>query len=290
MASSKIGKDDDGNSTVANDPDGLPAQCVGAWASEKHDILQRFVEATAQARAGFDGTRRREDTPIGGTGYIDLYAGPGRARVRETGKFIDGSPLVALKAAAVKNPFTKVVLCDLAKANASALHTRTARYGVKVIEGDCNTNIEKIARLIPEYGYNFALVDPFAPSALKFATIKRLAEVRRMDMLIHFPTGSMKRNWLVSDYEELLGLPKSKWGVDIVRAADITQLIPVLRRQLVTLGYEVDQVHINTPAITNSSNVVLYHLVFASKNQLGKKIWNSLTDTRHGQRSLALGG
>lgn len=287
--------DADGNCTVANDSDGLPAQCVGRWAEDKHDLLRRYVEATAQARASFDGTRRRDDTPIGGTGYIELYAGPGRARVRKTEQFIDGSPLVALKAAAKKNPFTKVVLCDLAEANACALQKRTERYGAKVIEGNCNTSIDEIVRCIPEYGYNFALVDPYAPSALKFATIKRLAEVRRMDLMIHFPTGPMKRNWRVSlaDYEEMLGLPRHEWGVDIVgdymtHPSDITKLIPVLRRQLARYGYTDDQVHINTPAIKNSSNTILYHLVFASKDPLGHKIWKSITDTRHNQRSLAL--
>lgn len=281
--------DGDGNCTVAKDSDGLPAQCVGRWAEDKYDLLRRYVEATAQARAGFDGTRLRQDgyPRPGGTSYIELYAGPGRARIRETGQFVDGSPLVALKAAANKNPFTKVVLCDLAEANANALRKRTEHYGAKVIEGDCNATIGEIVRNIPEHGYNFALVDPFAASALKFSTIKRLAAVKRMDLLIHFPTGSMKRNWLL-DYEELLGLPKAQWGVDMTQPSDITRLIPVLRRQLVAFGYNADEVYINTPAIRNSSNTILYHLVFASKDPLGHKIWKSITDTRHNQRSLAL--
>jgi three-Cys-motif partner protein len=279
-------QDDDGNCTVANDPDGLPAQCVGAWATDKHDLLRRYVEATAEARAIYDGTRPpRGDFRPGGTGYIELFAGPGRARIRETHKFIDGSPLVALKAAAAKKAFTDVVLCDLSHANAVALMQRTASFGAKVIEGDCNKCIDEVVRYIPLYGYNFALVDPFAASVLKFATIERLAALKRMDLVIHFPTGSMKRNWLC-DYEELVGLPASKWNVDLVRASDITKLIPVLRRQLVALGYADDEIYTNTPAIKNSSNTVLYHLVFASKHSLGKKIWNSITDTRHNQRSL----
>lgn len=110
-----------------------------------------------------------------------------------------------------------------------------------------------------------------------------------MDLVIHFPTGSMKRNWgQYEDYEELLGLPYKDWGVEIRRPEDITKLIPVLRRQLVALGYADDEVHINTPAIRNTTNVILYHLVFASKHSLGKKIWNSITQTQHGQRSLPL--
>ncbi len=84
-------------------------------------------------------------------------------------------------------------------------------------------------------------------------------------------------------------MPASKWGVEIIRASDITKLIPVMRRQLVTLGYPDDAVYTtNTPAIKNTSNTVLYHLVFASKHPLGKNIWNSITQTRHNQRSLAL--
>lgn len=280
--------DENSNCTVANDPDGLPAQCVGRWASEKHEIVQKLVEATAPARSRYDGTSPRGDFSSGGTGYIELFAGPGRARVRETEKFIDGSPLVALKAAAAKNPFTRPVLCDIAPVNVAALRARTARFGAEVIEGDCNKQIDEIVRNIPAYGYNLALIDPFAPSALKFDTLRRLAAIRRMDMIIHFPTGSMKRNW-DHDYEELLGLPYKDWGVDreMMGPKAIPRLIAVLRRQLVALGYAEDEIHTpNIPAIKNGSNVILYHLIFVSKHSLGKKIWNSITQTQHGQRSL----
>lgn len=142
--------DANGNCTVANDSDGMPAQCVGRWATEKHDLLRKLVEATAQARASYDGTRPRDNFSPGGTSYIELYAGPGRARVRETGRFIDGSPLVALNAAAAKNPFTKSLLCDLAPANIAALRARTAQYGSEVFEGDCNKRIADVVRSIPQ--------------------------------------------------------------------------------------------------------------------------------------------
>lgn len=43
------------------------------------------------------------------------------------------------------------------------------------------------------YRYHFAFIDPFGPSALKFETLTELAKLDRMDMLIHFPIGPIKR-------------------------------------------------------------------------------------------------
>jgi three-Cys-motif partner protein len=91
---------------------------------DKHDYLRRYIEATRDVRGGFDGSRPRGEHPIGRTAYVDLFAGSGRARVRETRQFIDGSPLVALKTA--RNPFTVVILCELNETNAEALRRRTA--------------------------------------------------------------------------------------------------------------------------------------------------------------------
>src|SRR5260370_40898870 len=54
---------------------------------------------------------------------IDLYSGPGLVRVRDTNRFLWGSPLLALR---VKNPFDKYICC---KSNASALSALKTRVG-----------------------------------------------------------------------------------------------------------------------------------------------------------------
>jgi len=185
-------------------------------------------------------------------------------------------------------PFTRLVLCDLDPDNARALRARTASEAarVSVVEGDCNEKIAQISALIPQHGLNIALVDPFALQALKFSTLKRLAALSRMDLVIHFPTGDIKRNlgrnektrlWL----DEALGT--NEWADKIASVTDVGALIEIFKTQLGTLGFRSQEVR--SEPIKNSQNVPLYYLVYASKSDRGDKIWQSVTKNKpSGQR------
>lgn len=271
-----------GNCTEASD-DGLAVQCVGPWAIEKHDYLRRYVEATSGARQQYLTRGPRGQAP-GGAAFIDLFAGPGRSRVRESAEFIPGSPLIAM--AHERAPFTKIILCDIDRENVEALQRRTAGDPrVVIIEGDCNETIPQVIREVPEHGLNLALVDPFGMMAIRFETIAALASMKRMDLLIHFPTGDMKRN-----YEPYRGwfaqfVGTDDWGFDVKAPADVPKLIDVMRRQLARYGYVTKGVR--SQAVKNRSGAVLYHLVYASKSRLGDKIWKSIIKTSAtGQREM----
>lgn len=265
--------DSNGNCTHPSD-DGHPIQCVGAWVDEKHTYVRRYVDATRAARAAFLGPGK------GGAAFVDLFAGPGRARVRETGHFVKGSPFIALDHQ--EAPFSRLILCDLAAINVAALRTRTKSYEdrVCVVEGDCNLVIDDIVRLVPPYGLNIALVDPYALSQLSFATLRKLVQLSRMDLVIHFPTGDIKRNFHqnAEHLDRFLGTPS--WRSSVKSASQAHKLIDVLRAQLVTLGYTGEPVR--DIAVDNRKHTVMYHLVFASKNRLGDKIWKSVTNTTPG--------
>ena len=114
-----------GNCTVP-DVDGASVQCVGQWAKEKHEYLRRYIGATWAARNKFLAPGAHFPKP-GGAAFVDLFAGPGRARIRDTGEIIDGSPLIALKHS--EAPFTKVILCDLDEENVAALRKRVQPFG-----------------------------------------------------------------------------------------------------------------------------------------------------------------
>jgi three-Cys-motif partner protein len=262
-------------------PDGLPAQCVGQWSADKHYYLKQYIEATRAVRAGYLPPKGR-----GGAAFIDLFAGPGLVRVRESGDIQDGSPMVAFCHA--EAPFTRLVFCDLDGDNVRALRSRTASQAgrVTIIEGDCNKKIDQVIEVVPEHGLNIALVDPFSLSALKFHTLKRLAEFKRMDLVIHFPTGDIKRNLRQHEktrrsLDEALGTPD--WASKISNDTDVAALIDVFKSQIATLGYGSQQVR--SEPIKNSQNVTIYYLVYASKNDRGDKIWQSITKNKPtGQR------
>jgi three-Cys-motif partner protein len=272
----------DGGETRANGnctapaPDGFPAQCVGQWAADKHYYLQQYIEATREVRSRF-----LPPKGSGGAAFIDLFAGPGIVRVRDSGEIREGSPMVALRHAAA--PFTRVILCDLDSDNANALRARTSSQAgrVSVIEGDCNDKIDHVAAAIPKLGLNIALVDPFGLRALKFSSLKRLAGFKRMDLVIHFPTGDIKRNLGQSEktkgwLDDALGT--DEWARTIASPTDVAGLIDVLKRQLGKLGYQSRDVR--SEPIKNNQKSTLYHLVYASKNKLGDKIWQSITKNK----------
>jgi three-Cys-motif partner protein len=280
----KMGGETLGNGNCTNPgPDGLPVQCVGPWAADKHYYLRQYIEATRAVRADYLPPKGK-----GGAAFVDLFAGPGMVRERDTGAIRDGSPMVALGHTAA--PFTRLVLCDLDPDNIRALRERTssAAHRVIPIEGDCNKQIDKIIEAIPEFGLNIALIDPFALQALKFSTIQRLAAFKRMDLVIHFPTADIKRNLGHKDstrgyLDEALGT--KDWESKISSNTDVARLIEIFKAQLATLGYLSTQVR--SQPIKNGQNLPLYYLVYASKNPRGDKIWQSITrNTPGGQRGF----
>jgi len=274
-------KRENGNCTNPDPVDGFPVQCVGPWAVHKHDYLERYIDATRQVRK-----RYLEPVGRGGSAFIDLFAGPGRARININGTIIDGSPMIALKHTAA--PFSRVVVCDKDPENAAALKQRTAVYGERavVVPGDCHEQIDRIIEKIPKYGLNLALVDPFSLEQLKYETLAKLGTFERMDMLIHFPTGDAKRNHVQGAVRRLANATGSTRVQEIVRKpSDTVKAIAELRASLEKLGYTGFETR--TAPITNSKNVLLYHLVYVSKDEKGDEIWNSVvrtTATR--QRSL----
>jgi three-Cys-motif partner protein len=270
------------------DADGLAVQCVHTWVAEKHDYLKRFIDASANPRRSYV-TVGRVSNPAGAA-FVDLFAGPGRARVQETGAFVDGSPLIALKHGKV--PFSRVILVEQDPENIRALKDRVGQSAT-VIPGDCNTVIDKVASIVPRDGLNLALIDPYNVSPLSFETIARLGRFARMDLLIHFPTSDIRRKFgkgqtMGPGWHEYIDrfLGTTAWRSEMNRAEEVpSKLIPILREQLTKLGYEGKAVR-DVPIRADARNV-LYHLVYASKHPLGSKIWDAIARIGPGgQRSL----
>ena len=83
----------------AQDDDLYYEDGVGPWVEDKHRLVSLYETLFST------GMKRKWDMRV----YIDLYSGPGMVRVRGTGKFLWGSPLLALQ---VKDPFDKFIFCE----------------------------------------------------------------------------------------------------------------------------------------------------------------------------------
>ena len=91
--------------------DGLQTPKVGPWAEEKYSLVRLYNELFST------GMKKIWDKRV----YIDLFSGPGRARIRGVEKIISSSPLIAL---GVKDTYDAYVFCDEQRENIESLRTR----------------------------------------------------------------------------------------------------------------------------------------------------------------------
>ncbi len=114
---------------LINGDDGLPAAEVRSWAKEKHDRLRRYLDISRSARNMFLTGKSKSAT------FVDLFSGPGRARVKGTGEWIDGSAVAAWKISVEsKTPFSEIYVSDIDDALRAASVERLKRLGAPVRE------------------------------------------------------------------------------------------------------------------------------------------------------------
>jgi three-Cys-motif partner protein len=270
---------------LACEDDGLPMRSSGVWAEQKLDYLARYIEVFETAMKGKWPTRN----------YIDLMAGPGKDRVRESGKILLGSPLLALTA---KHPFTDYFFVDLEKQNADALQTRcnssphSAR--VSIYTGDCNKVIDKIIIRLKQgenASLNLAFLDPEG-FELQWDTVAKLASIRKMDLIINYPEGGLNRYMrlaLQSKDQTNLDLffggrewrkIYEDWSTKRSRFGLHRVLIDHYKERLKNLGYTqvfgFNEAIEREPLMRNARSAPLYRLLFASKHDLGYKFWQKV--------------
>jgi hypothetical protein len=76
--------------------DGLPTSEVGPWSLQKYRLLDLYNTLFST------GMKHHWDLRV----YIDLFSGPGRARVRKTERVVESSPIIALR---VPDPFDRYI-------------------------------------------------------------------------------------------------------------------------------------------------------------------------------------
>jgi len=279
-------KNEEGNCPVLG-KDGLPVQCVGRWVEDKYFFLEAYLNASREARRKF--------TDRNNAVFIDLFAGTGRCVIRNEKREITSGGVRALQRD--EAPFNELFYFDISRTNAEALEKRlNNKRSYHVICGDSNTLVENLIKNLSRepYRYHFAFIDPFGPDGLKFNTIKTLAKLKRMDLLIHFPIGAIKRNlknWQRKTntiLDDFLGTDIWRNQIENLPSGDIFKvLIDIFRNQLKSIGYPEKglkmvssgkDIYPGVPVVSikNTKGVDLYVLILASKHPLAQKIWTSI--------------
>ncbi len=273
---------------ITVDPaDGLIIGEVGPWAVEKHDRLRKYIDASSGARANYLPPPKWR----AGASYIELYSGAGRSLIKDTKKIIDGSPLVAYKAAADSGTqFSDLHFADLDPRNSDALAQRIMALGgaVNSYAGPANETVDDVLGAIHRDGLHLAFLDPFGLGQLPFAIIKKMLQSRRMDMIIHVSLSDLQRN--LDDYSRVGDPTLDNFAPGWRDKIDTNQAMAPLRAALIDYWLNLIRslgTHPSTgiPLVVGEQNQRLYWLVFVSSHSLGHKLWDSVQNLT-GQRSL----
>ncbi len=245
---------------------------VGEWSLEKHELLRRYVGASWAARRAF---RNRT--------FIDLYCGPGRARVRGTDVETDGGSVVAWREARRHGgAFNQIIVGDLDESRAAACATRLTALDapVEMIQGSAEATVDNVLSLVPRDGLHLAYLDPFNMEHLPFSVIEKLSRYPSIDIVVHFSVMDLQRDVELDFLREASRFEAFApgWRNHVNMAASSKQEI---RRQFTSYWFDlVRSLGFSNakeqPLITNSKNGPLYRMVFLMRHPLAEKLWNDI--------------
>lgn len=277
------------NSQIETKPDGLFTPTVREWSLEKYKLVGSYCDIFT------NGMKYKWNQLV----YVDLFAGAGYAKIKESNKTYLNSALLAMS---IPTPFSKYILCEQDEERFEALSERVKRdfshLNCELIKGDSNKNVDRVIKALPQFGKGntrlpFCFVDPYSLN-LNFATIKALGQTL-MDFLIlqalhmdanrNFDTYLNDENTKIAEY---LGI--SNWrelfekdGM-IYRKDFVKFLAEQYQEQMSKLGYQkVKHMH---QIRSNEKNLPLYYLSFYSKHPTGEKFFKEVQKRLNSQISM----
>jgi three-Cys-motif partner protein len=261
---------------------------IGYWSEVKLDIIKEYASAYTKIMAA-----QRRFRYI----YIDAFAGAGVHISKKTGEFVAGSPLNARN---LQIPFHEYHFVDLGDKKIEELERIAGENKtVSIYHGDCNEILPK--EIFPrteydKYGRALCLLDPYGLH-LNWELIETAGKMRSVEIFLNFPVMDINMNVLKHDkdkvdpeqiermnafwgdqsweeiaYEE----PKQKdlFGEDRDEKISNEELETAFRKRL---QEKAGFTYVPKPMpMRNKNNAIIYYLYFASQNQTGKDIVESI--------------
>jgi three-Cys-motif partner protein len=194
-----------------------------------------------------------------------------------------------------KYPFTHYIFVDSDINHVSALELRSRGVAPnslkRILRGDCNdsTVLKEIVQFIPSQALCLAFIDPFNWN-IDFDTVRTLATSRRLDIILVFQLGGMKRamQYNPASLSRFFG-DDGKWHEVYTSTPPHSRtsvLLEYYKQRLSTLGY-LGQNYPSEVPVVNTKNVLLYYMVFATKHPRGQDFWRkSIQRTANGARKF----
>lgn len=238
---------------------------VGAWAPLKLIVLLFYLDVYTKIIP--KQIPKHFDSMV----YVDLLAGPGINRIRDTGHRIIGSPLIA--ATAAHRPFTKLFLVEgkpeRSKALGDRLKTEIDKNRFEVYHENCNVAVDKIVEEHLKKGrpHYLAFIDCQGLD-VDWATMEKILKYPG-DLIFTFQTALIVRT---RDYPDRLNKfygddswKTAKSGDDFLRCYE-----DKLR--------EYRDIVINIRIKEKRRGGFYYHLIFATRKTKGGNPWLQAVD------------
>ena len=260
--------------------DGLFCQEVGPWAETKHNLVSYY------GRLFSTGMKDKWDSRI----YIELYAGAGYSRIRETLRIVAGSPLRALL---LPHPFDRYIFCEKDSVSIESLKVRVKRIApradVVFIPGDCNDRMPDLLAAIPagsreDRVLSLCFVDP-CDIGIKFKTIRQLSN-RYIDFLVllalYMDANRARAHYLhpkSTKVAEFLDSPD--WRAQWTRAESSGIAFPrflaeAFSQSMETLRYIGQPFYKMKEVKSPEKNLPLYRLALFSRHDRAYSLWNEV--------------
>ena len=159
---------------------------VGYWSEIKLDIIREYAQAYSRILS------KKNFFHV----YIDAFSGCGQHISKETGDFIQGSPVNALQ---IDPPFKELYFIDLNDLKIKALQEKAGQQSnVHLYCGDCNAVL--LEEVFPKVKYEdyrrgLCLLDPYGLH-LNWEVIQKAGEMKSIEIFLNFPVADMNRNVL----------------------------------------------------------------------------------------------
>lgn len=238
----------------------------GPWIETKHRLLAYYADIFATSM------KSKWQSRV----YLELFSGPGRCVIRDSGIEQPGSPLKVLG-----HEFTKFIFTEMSVPAAEALATRLAHcknsHLAEIWCGDCAEAIDKIH--IPAGSLTLAFIDPTGIGHAPFSLIETLQRKTRCDLLINIQYAmaiKMNIHQYTPNSDEQSALTRflgnDRWK-ELPRhnASEFFRgVLDLYKQRLDHLGFSFAGREV---LISNRKGAGLYLLLFASRHPRGSKFW-----------------
>ena len=251
-----------------------PVDVVGDWALDKHSTLCKYTHICQAVRRKFT---------LSGATYIDLYCGAGKARIRDSGQIVDGSPMVAAKKArSTRSDFRTIYIADADATKLEACSARLSDEGFKVeaFHGRSEDTVHEVLERLHPAAFHFAFLDPFSID-LPFSVIEALAQLRCIDIMLLISDMDLIRN-VENEHIDAKRARLDRFAPGWRSALDLHQPKRNLARAVLEYWRtQVDCLGLKRPAeirpIKAGKHSHIYHLALLSQNEkLSNRFWKAV--------------